>query len=116
MPEEADGEEGKDESEIEAEMLRMMEQEATGDSSEDEAPSPGDDSSDAGDESAMMDIRDETAIRRILEIPKQYRPFTAISLGYPAQVRKPRPRLPREEIIFFEKFEGQKDGSEVQGA
>ena len=56
MPEEAGGEEGKDESEIEAEMLRMMEQEATGDSSEDEAPSSGDDSSDTGDESAMMDM------------------------------------------------------------
>ena len=62
-------------------------------------------------ESAMMDIRDETAIRRMLDVPKNYRPFTAITIGYPAQVRKPRPRLPHEEIVYYERFGRRENGA-----
>jgi nitroreductase len=55
-------------------------------------------------ESPVMDVRDEEKIKDMLEIPKNTKVLTAISVGYPDESPKPRPRLPRDELVFYEVF------------
>jgi nitroreductase len=55
-------------------------------------------------ESPVMDVRDEEKIKAMLEIPKSMKVLTAISVGYPDESPKPRPRLPRDELVFYEVF------------
>ncbi|MBW1767592.1 MAG: nitroreductase family protein [Deltaproteobacteria bacterium] len=55
-------------------------------------------------ESPVMDVRDEEKIKAMLEIPKGFKVLTAISAGYPDEAPKPRPRLPRDELVFYEVF------------
>ncbi len=55
-------------------------------------------------ESPVMDVRDEEKIKAMLEIPKSMKVLTAISVGYPDETPKPRPRLPRDELVFYEVF------------
>lgn len=55
-------------------------------------------------ESPVMDVRDEEKIKAMLEIPKNMKVLTAISVGYPDESPKPRPRLPRDELVFYEVF------------
>jgi nitroreductase len=62
-------------------------------------------------ESPVMDVRDEEKIKAMLEIPKSMKVLTAISVGYPDESPKPRPRLPRDELVFYEVF-GRKDKDE----
>lgn len=55
-------------------------------------------------ESPVMDVRDEEKIKEMLQIPKSFKVLTAISVGYPDEAPKPRPRLSQEELVFYEVF------------
>ncbi|MBW2031579.1 MAG: nitroreductase family protein [Deltaproteobacteria bacterium] len=55
-------------------------------------------------ESPVMDVRDEEKIKEMLQIPKNFKVLTAISVGYPDESPKPRPRLPRDDLVFYESF------------
>jgi nitroreductase len=59
-------------------------------------------------ESPVMDVRDEEKIKGMLQIPKSYKVLTAISVGYADESPKPRPRLPQEDLVYYEVF-GRKD-------
>ena len=62
-------------------------------------------------ESPVMDVRDEEKIKAMLQIPKGFKVLTAISVGYPDEAPKPRPRLSRDELVSYEVFGGkQKNG------
>ncbi|MBC7330957.1 MAG: nitroreductase family protein [Synergistetes bacterium] len=51
-----------------------------------------------------IDVRDEEKLRAYLEVPEDYKIVSIISLGYPARMPNPRPRLPLKDIVFSEKF------------
>lgn len=51
--------------------------------------------------SCWMGWYDEAAIKRVLNIPEQFRVIGISPLGYPDQEPKPRPRKSLEEIAFF---------------
>jgi nitroreductase len=55
-------------------------------------------------ESPVMDVRDEEKIKAMFEIPKSIKVLTAIAVGYPDENPKPRPRLPQEDLVFYEVF------------
>lgn len=61
-------------------------------------------------ESPVMDVRDEEKIKRMLQIPKSFKVLTAISVGYPDEAPKPRPRLPQEELVYYDVF-GRKESN-----
>ncbi len=44
-------------------------------------------------------------VKQVLEIPEEYQVVDLITVGYPAEEPPPRPRLPLEEIVFFNKWE-----------
>ncbi|MBW2028768.1 MAG: nitroreductase family protein [Deltaproteobacteria bacterium] len=62
-------------------------------------------------ESPVMDVRDEEKIKEMLRIPRNYKVLTAISVGVPDESPKPRPRLPLEDLVFYESF-GRKEKDE----
>jgi len=43
-------------------------------------------------------------VRRILDIPKNYKVVTVLPLGYPADSPRPKFRKPIEEVVFYESF------------
>lgn len=55
----------------------------------------------------VFDVRDELKVKRLLNIPEEYKVISIIALGYPDEEPKPRPRKSLEEIVFYERF-GQK--------
>lgn len=52
----------------------------------------------------VIDVRDELKVKELLKIPEEYTLDAIIALGYPDEQPKPRPRLPLEEITFYEEF------------
>lgn len=53
---------------------------------------------------ANTDIRDEVKVKELLKIPEEYTLYAIISIGYPAESPKPRPRIPLEELVFYEEW------------
>lgn len=51
-----------------------------------------------------IDVRDEEKVRTYLEVPEDYKIISIISIGKPARMPNPRPRLPLKDIVFNEKF------------
>jgi len=51
-----------------------------------------------------IDIRDETKVKELLKIPDEYTLYAIVSIGYPAESPRPRPRLPLEELVFVEEW------------
>lgn len=51
-----------------------------------------------------IDIRDELKMKARFEIPDDYKIFAIISLGRPAKIARPRPRIALNELTFDEKF------------
>jgi len=51
-----------------------------------------------------IDIRDELKMKKHFEVPDDYKIFAIISIGQPAKVAGPRPRIPLNELTFSEKF------------
>lgn len=51
-----------------------------------------------------IDIRDEEQIKDLLGIPEGFKAVSILSLGHPAREHRPRPRLPRNELVFTEKW------------
>ncbi len=49
-----------------------------------------------------IDIRDELRIKDLLSIPEGFKAISIISIGHPTRPHRPRPRLPRHEIVFSE--------------
>src|SRR5512139_257558 len=47
-----------------------------------------------------IDVRDEMQIKDLLEMPEGFKAISILSLGHPARHHKPRPRLPRHELVF----------------
>jgi nitroreductase len=50
------------------------------------------------------DVRDELKVKELLRIPDEYTVYNVVALGYPDEQPKPRPRLPLNEIVFYEEF------------
>jgi len=51
-----------------------------------------------------IDIRDEERIKALLDIPEGFKAVSILSVGHPAREHRPRPRLPRNELVFTEKW------------
>lgn len=51
-----------------------------------------------------IDIRDEMKMKNHFEVPDNYKIFAIISIGQPAKISGPRPRIPLNELTFGEKF------------
>ena len=51
-----------------------------------------------------IDIRDELKMKSHFEVPENYKIFAIISIGQPAKISGPRPRIPLDELAFSEKF------------
>ena len=49
-----------------------------------------------------IDIRDEEQIKDLLGIPEGFKAVSILSLGHPAREHRPRPRMPRNELVFTE--------------
>lgn len=60
----------------------------------------------------VFDVRDELKVKRLLNVPEEYKVISVIAIGYPDEDPKPRPRKSLDEIIFYERF-GQKMPPEV---
>ena len=46
----------------------------------------------------------ETYARNILNIPASHRVTAILGLGYPANTPKSKKHIPRDEIVFYEKY------------
>jgi nitroreductase len=60
---------------------------------------------------AVFNMEDETEsreresyARNILNIPAAYRVTAILGLGYPADTPKPKKHIPRDQIVFYEKY------------
>jgi len=51
-----------------------------------------------------IDVRDEAVLNEHFKIPDDYKTISIISIGHPARIPNPRPRLPLEELVFNEEF------------
>lgn len=51
-----------------------------------------------------IDIRDELRMKERFEIVDEYKLFAIISIGVPAKLANPRPRIPLKDLVFNEKF------------
>lgn len=51
-----------------------------------------------------IDIRDEEQIKDLLGIPEGFKAVSILSVGHPAREHRPRPRMPRNELVFTEKW------------
>ena len=56
----------------------------------------------AGMGSTWVGAFDETAVRRILDLPAHLVPVALLSVGYPAELPEPTPRRRLEEMVRFE--------------
>jgi nitroreductase len=52
----------------------------------------------------VSDMRDDIKTMKLLKIPHGYKIIAPLAIGYPDESPNPRPRLPLEEIIFYEEF------------
>jgi nitroreductase len=51
-----------------------------------------------------IDIRDELKMKERFRVPEEYKIFAIISIGRPARIANPRPRLPLKELVFNERY------------
>jgi nitroreductase len=51
-----------------------------------------------------IDARDEERMKYLLGIPEDYKAISVLSVGHPTRPHRPRPRLPRKELVFSEKW------------
>jgi nitroreductase len=51
-----------------------------------------------------IDIRDEERIKDLLGIPDDCKAISLISVGHPTRPHRPRPRLPKKDLVFNEKW------------
>jgi len=49
-----------------------------------------------------IDIRDEEQIKDLLGVPEGFKAVSILSVGHPAREHRPRPRMPRNEMVFAE--------------
>jgi len=49
-----------------------------------------------------IDIRDEEQIKDLLGVPEGFKAVSILSVGHPAREHRPRPRTPRNEMVFAE--------------
>lgn len=59
-------------------------------------------------EDAAESERRENYVRQALSIPDDRRVVAILGLGYPAQTPAPKKPMPREEIVYYEKFANNK--------
>jgi nitroreductase len=52
----------------------------------------------------VSDMRDDIKTMKLLKIPRGYKIIAPLVIGYPDENPNPRPRMPLEEIIFYEEF------------
>lgn len=51
-----------------------------------------------------IDIRDEERLKVLLGMPEAYKAVSIISIGHPVREHRPRPRLPRKDLVYSEKW------------
>lgn len=51
-----------------------------------------------------IDIRDEERIKEILGVPEAFKVISIISVGHPTRPHRPRPRLPKNDLVFRENW------------
>ncbi len=52
----------------------------------------------------VSDMRDDIKIMELLKVPHGYKVVMPLAIGYPDESPNPRPRLPLEEVIYYEEF------------
>jgi nitroreductase len=55
-------------------------------------------------EDAEESQKREGYVRNLINIPDEQRIVAVLGLGYPAMTPKPKKHVPREEVVFYEKF------------
>ncbi len=51
-----------------------------------------------------IDVRDEMKMKDHFKVPEEYKIFAIISIGVPARIANPRPRIPLHELTFNEEY------------
>lgn len=51
-----------------------------------------------------IDVRDEIRMKNHFQVPDEFKIFAIISIGVPAKMANPRPRIPLTQLVFDEKF------------
>ena len=46
----------------------------------------------------------ENEVKKVLEIPDHVRPVAIIPIGVPGEKPSPRPRIPLDEVVHYEKY------------
>ncbi len=57
----------------------------------------------------VSDIRDDEKMMELLKVPHGYKIIAPVAIGYPDESPGPRPRLPLEEITYYEEFGRRKE-------
>lgn len=52
----------------------------------------------------VSDIRDDEKMMELFKVPHGFKIIATVAIGYPDETQGPRPRLPLEEITFYEEF------------
>lgn len=52
----------------------------------------------------VSDMRDDIKIMELLNVPHGYKVVMPLVIGYPDESPNPRPRLPLEEVVYYEEF------------
>jgi nitroreductase len=51
-----------------------------------------------------IDIRDEERLKDLLGVPEEVKIISIISIGHPPRPHRPRPRIPLNELVYFEEW------------
>ena len=52
----------------------------------------------------VSDMRDDIKTMKLLNVPHGYKIMAPLAIGYPDESPNPRPRLPLEDIVYYEEF------------
>jgi nitroreductase len=52
----------------------------------------------------VSDMRDDIKTMELLKVPHGYKIVAPLAIGYPDESPNPRPRLPLEDIVYYEAF------------
>ena len=52
----------------------------------------------------VSDMRDDIKLMEMLKVPHGYKIVCPLAVGYPDESPNPRPRLPLEDIVYYEEF------------
>ena len=52
-----------------------------------------------------IDIRDEERLKDLLGVPEEFKVVSIVAIGHPQRPRRPRPRIPLNELVYSEEWD-----------